>query len=161
LNRRTVLAFALLFFCFISIHNAHGAMVKLSLENLVAGADLIILGTVDCVQSERVEGKTVSFATVSVNLKIRGEPAGNQGKIVVRFPGGVVGDAGVKIEDSPDFKQGEAVLLFLQKIQNQPVYRTVGSSQGKFLMKDHMVVRENLPLDQFLERIQSIIRSSH
>jgi hypothetical protein len=147
----------LLFFCCLSIQNGHGAMVKLSLEQLVTDADLMVLGTVDSVQSELVEGKIFSFATVSVNLKIKGEPEGTQDKIVVRFPGGTVGDVGMKVEDSPDYKQGEEVLLFLQKTKTQLEYVTVGSSQGKFLMKNNIVVRENIPLDQFIERIQRIM----
>ena len=150
----------LLFLCCLSVQNGHGAMVKLSLEQLVADADLIILGTVDSVQSEQAEGKIFSFATVSVNLKIKGEPEATQDKVVVRFPGGTVGDVGMKVEDSPDYEQGEEVLLFLQKIENQPGYRTAGSSQGKFLIKNHVVVKETISLDQFLEKIQSIIRSA-
>jgi hypothetical protein len=132
-------------------------MMKLSIEQLVADADLIILGTVDCVQSEMEEGKIFSLATVSVNLKIKGEPAPTQEKIIVRFPGGAVGDVGMKVEDSPDFKKGEEVLLFLQKTKTLSEYMTVGSSQGKFMIRNHIVVRENLPLDQFLERIQRIM----
>jgi hypothetical protein len=157
MNRKTIVILLLLFACCLSIQNGHGAMVKLSLEELVADADLIIVGTVDSVQSELVEGRIVSFATVSVRLKAKGEMEPTQDEIIVRFPGGMVGDVGMKVEDSPDFKKGEEILLFLQKTKTPSVYMTVGSSQGKFMIRNHIVVRENIPLHQFVERIQRIM----
>jgi hypothetical protein len=160
MHRKTIVILLLLLACCLSIQNAHGAMVKLSLDELVTQADLIVMGCVESVKSEMVEGKIFSFATVSVTSKIKGEPEATQDQVVVRFPGGTLGDVAMKVEDSPDYKQGEEVLLFLKRIENQPGYSTAGSSQGKFLIKNHIVVKENIPLDQFLERIQSLISSA-
>lgn len=131
-------------------------MVKLSLENLVQDADLIIVGTVELVKSTKIHGKIFSFATVSVGTKVFGQLKPGVNKIVIRFPGGTVGDIGMKVKNGPEYNRGEHVLLFLQEIKNQIYYRTVGSSQGKFLVKDNMVVSENLSLDYFLKRIENI-----
>jgi hypothetical protein len=145
----------------LTIANAYGAIVKLPLEKLVQDAELVILGTVECVVSEMMTGKIFSLATISVNSKIKGELEHIQDKIIVRFPGGTVGDLAMKVEGSPDYKKGEKVLIFLKKIPKQPYYRTLGASQGRFLIKDHIVLKENTSLDQFLERIQNIIHSAH
>jgi hypothetical protein len=147
----------LLFLCLLSVQNARGAMVKLSLEQLVAEADLIVLGVVDSVRSEPAEGRIVSFATVSVSSKIKGELQAADNKIIVRFLGGTVGEVGMKVEDSPEFREGEEALLFLLKTETRSVYMTVGSSQGKSLIKNGIVVIENIPLDQFIEKIQRIM----
>lgn len=161
MNRKLILVCAVILFSLVPVQNAQGAMVKLSLEQLTQDADVIILGTVECVDSELVTGKIFSFATISVNSKIKGELEATQDRIVVRFLGGTVGDIAMKVEDSPDYKQGEKVLIFLKKIPNQPYCRTLGSSQGKFLIKNDIVVRESTSLEQFLESIQNIIRSAH
>ena len=92
--------------------------------------------------------------------KIKGESEATQNKIIIKFPGGTVGDLAMKVEDSPDYKKGEKVLIFLKKIQNQPYYRTVGASQGRFLIKDDIVLKQNTSLDQFLETIQKPTKSS-
>jgi hypothetical protein len=158
LNKITIFVWAVIIFL-LPIPNAQGAMVKLSLEQLVEDSDLVILGTVEWVESELIMGKIFSFATISVKSKIKGESEATQNKIVIKFPGGTVGDLAMKVEDSPDYKKGEKVLIFLKKIQNQPYYRTLGASQGRFLIKNHIVLKENTLLDQFLEKIQSIMRS--
>jgi hypothetical protein len=153
LNRITIFICAMIFFL-LPIPNARGAMVKLSLEQLVQDADLIILGTVESVESRWVAGKIFSFATVSVSSTIKGELESGQGKVTVKFPGGKIGEIDMKVEDSPDYKPGEYTLVFLQKIPNQLYYMTLGSSQGKYLIKDDIVVRENLPLNEFLEKFR-------
>ncbi|MFC1817342.1 hypothetical protein ACFL0M_15745, partial [Thermodesulfobacteriota bacterium] len=137
MNRKIVFAFAPIFFFLLSFPNVQGAMVRLSLEQLVEDADLVIIGIVEGVVSELIMGKIFSFATISINSKIKGESGHTPDEIIVRFPGGTVGDIAVKVEDSPDYKQGEKVLIFLKKIPKQPYYRTLGASQGRFLIKDH------------------------
>jgi hypothetical protein len=134
-------------------------MVKVPLEHLVQDADLIIVGTVELVKSSKNHGKIFSLATVSVGTKVFGQLKPGEDKIVIRFPGGTVGDIGMKAENGPEYNRGEHVLLFLQKIPNHTYYRTLGSSQGKFLVQDNIVVSENLSLDHFLERIENIIGS--
>jgi hypothetical protein len=158
LNKIKIFVWAVIIF-WLPLPNVQGAMVRLSLEQLTQDADLIILGTVEGVESELVTGKIFSFATISVKSKIKGESEATQNKIIIKFPGGTVGDLAMKVEDSPGYEKGEKVLIFLRKIPNQPYYRTVGASQGKFLIKDHIVLKENTSLDQFLEKIQSIMRS--
>ena len=158
MNRITIYICAAIFFL-LPLPSVQGAMVKLSLEQLTQDADLVILGTVEGVESELVTGKIFSFATISVKSKIKGELEATQNKIIIKFPGGTVGDRAMKVEDSPGYKKGEKVLIFLRKIQNQPYYRTVGASQGRFLIKNHIVLKENTSLDQFLEKIQSIMHS--
>ena len=161
-KRKSIALFllALMLTLLLPILNLRGAMVELSLEQLVHDADLVIIGTVEYVRSEFSDGKSISFATLSVNSVIKGDSVAPRDKIVVRFPGGIVGSIGMKVENSPNYKHGEDILVFLKTVPNQTYYKTSGSSQGKFLIKDNIVVRENLSLDQLIKRIESIIHST-
>ncbi len=125
------------------------------MEQLARDADLIVVGTVEAVRSELWHGKIFSYATIAVNSTIKGELGQNE--VVVRFPGGKVGDIGMKVENIPDYKEGESIIAFLRRISNTPYFTTVGGFQGKFLIEDNMVVRENLSLDQFTARIENIL----
>jgi len=161
-NRKSIFLFplAVVLIFLLPILNIRGAMVELSLEQLVHDADLVILGTVEYVRSELSDGKIISFATLSVNSVIKGDSVAPQDKIILRFTGGIVGSMGMKLANSPNYKQGEDILVFLKSVPNQTYYKTSGSSQGKFLIKDNIVVRENLSLDQLIKRIESIIHST-
>ena len=132
-------------------------MVEVSLEQLTRDADLIVVGKVESVTSQMINGKISSFATILVESKIKGELEPEQSEIVVSFPGGKVGDIGMQVEDSPNYKKDEEVVVFLKKIQGESYFFTVGSSQGKFIIDQGIVLRQNIPLEQFLARIESII----
>jgi hypothetical protein len=134
-------------------------MVKLPLAQLTRDADLIILGIVEDVKSERKAEKLYSRALISVISIIKRAAADIPGRIIVIFTGGTVGNWAMKVEDSPDYRKGETVFVFLKKISGRSDYRTVGAARGKLLVKDGMVLRENTPLDQFIEKIKIIMRS--
>ena len=48
-------------------------------------------------------------------------------------------------------------MAFLKRAPGQSNYATVGSFQGKFLVKDNIIVRENLSLDEFISKVQAIM----
>jgi hypothetical protein len=160
LNKRIIFALTLAFLSLLTIRRAESAMVGMSLEELVKQADLIVIGTVVSAESEFAQGKIYSFANIAVSSTLKGELTGNQDKVIVKFPGGKVGDVGMKVENSPAFKADENIIVFLKQIQNQPYYATVGSFQGKFIVRDNMVVRGNISVDQFVARIESILGSA-
>lgn len=145
---------SVLFFCLVIIHSANGAMVKLTLEKLVQDADVIIVGTVERVDSELADGKIVSFATVLVDMVVKDSLKSRQDKVVIGFPGGIVGEIASEVEDSPNYQEYETVVAFLKSRTNSSYFVTVGDYQGKFLIEDNVVIRENILLDQFLERIE-------
>ena len=159
LNKRIIFVLTLAFLPLLTIPRAETAMVEMSLEELVKEADLIVVGTVEDVSSELWQGKVFSYATISVKVKVKGELEQVQEKIVVRFAGGTVGDIGMRVGNGPDYKVDENIVVFLKKLPREFPFKTVASMQGKFLIEDNIVVRENLELDQFLDRIENIMRS--
>ena len=157
LIKRILFVFTVTFLSLFTIPRAEPAMVERSLAQLTQDADLIVVGKVESVTSQMLNGKIWSSATILVESKIKGELEAGQGTVVVSFPGGKVGDIGMQVEDSPNYRKDEEVVAFLKKIQGESHFLTVGSSQGKFITDQGIVPRENIPLEQFLARIESII----
>ena len=159
LNKRIALmiVFSLTLVFSLPVAKLEGVMVKLSLDELAKQADLIVVGKVESVRSESIKGKIFSFATISVDSKIKGQLQTQQNSLVVKFPGGKVGDVGMNVENSTDYKVGENVVAFLKRTPGQPDYVTVGSSQGKFLIENRIVPRENVSLDEFVDCIEKIL----
>ena len=159
LNKKIVLlvVFSLALPLLLPLAKTQAVMVELSLEQLVNKADLIVVGTVESLKSELVRGKISSFATILVSATIKGSLEQGQDKIVVGFPGGTVGDVGMRAENSPDFEKDEEVVVFLKKVQGESHFMTVGASQGKFVVRDNVIVRENLSLDQFIGKVEEIM----
>ena len=152
-----VISLALLFS--LSRPKSQAVMAEMSLEQLTEDADLIVVGKVGSVTSQIINEKIFSFATISVSSKIKGELKPEQSKVMVKFPGGKVGDIGMKVEDSPNYKKDEEVVVFLKSVPSESDYMTVGSSQGKLIVDEGIVLRENMPLELFISRVKSIIKS--
>ena len=117
-------------------------MLKLSLEELNSGADLIAIGKV--VQKECRWGEKprwiYTYVTLAVDEYIKGE-GGKQ--VIVRHIGGEVGGKGLIAGGMPRFRQGEEVLVFLGKAEDNSaaldmrgdtrgIYRVCGFAQGKY-----------------------------
>ena len=160
MNKRITFGFLFALLCLLSASITQAVIVELPLEELVKEADLIVVGTVENVESEFIQGKIFSFATISVKSRIKGELQAQQNRIVVKFPGGKIGDIGMKIEDSPDYKKDKEVIVFLKSVQGESHFTTVGACRGKFTIGEGIVLRENLPLGQFLARIEDIMKAA-
>jgi len=63
------------------------------------------------------------------------------------------------MEDSPRYKSGETVVVFLTKAAQGDLYTTVGMVQGRYLIKDGVVEREQIPVAEFLRRIRASMES--
>ena len=97
-----------------------------SLKELTDASDLIVTGQVVDVWSERSsDGAIYSYALISPDALLKGEAPG---KVVVRVPGGVVGDVGLWVSEAPTFSQGQTALLFLR---GKGSYEVVGWNWGK------------------------------
>ncbi|UCC39655.1 MAG: hypothetical protein JSV96_18065 [Candidatus Aminicenantes bacterium] len=144
LSLKSVLIFFVLIFCVSKFNQA--LMVELSLKELTVGADAIILGEVKKVQSQwSVDGSIIlTIATLQVHEMLKGEISSSQ--IIIQYPGGEVGDIGLKVSDTPSFGLEEKVLVFLKSITNLsstehspvvclnifPSFSTFGAAQGKY-----------------------------
>ena len=87
--------------CFVMIFpsRAYSIMVGLSTEELTKGSEFIVVGKVESVESMwSKDGKTIiSRAHIIINEVIKGEQS--KERITVEYPGGEIGDIGLKVSD--------------------------------------------------------------
>ena len=72
-------------------------------------------------------------------------------EVIVRVEGGEVGEECLWVEDTPDFEQGERVLLFLRPA-GEGYFKTIGGFQGMIPLE-----RNTRPLRVWRSRIQAIM----
>lgn len=108
--------------------------VPKTFHQLVAEAELIVVGTVSRVDGTRIpEGPIVSDVTLTV-LKIAKAIRPTPGTIVVRVLGGEVGGTSLMVPGAPRFRPGETVLLFIRGNQRE-MFPFVGVQQGVFSVR--------------------------
>jgi hypothetical protein len=161
-------------------------MVKLSLESLSHDSDAVVLGKVEDIacQWSMDRSAIVTVVTMRIQSVIKGELL--QSHILIQYPGGEVGDIGLRVSDMPEFRCGEQALVFLKSIskiddaQNSPfiamnfwpAYTVFGAAQGKYSVDDNGVARKKgysliskdedperaFLLEDLMTRIRKIIR---
>jgi hypothetical protein len=162
---------------------AYSIMVGLSTEELTKGSEFIVVGQVEGVESMwSKDGKTIiSRAHIIVNQVIKGEQS--KERITVEYPGGEIGDLGLKVSDVRPLKKGEETLLFLKSTKDQrrgdeislsmgeeEVYQIIGNAQGHYtidhqgvarkggfsLIQKEDVVDNNIPLNILINKIRGV-----
>ena len=147
---------------FLPIGGGHAAMGKIPFAALVGQAELIVQGRVESVvtttrppeaspspgQKREVEFVVSNVADLAVDTVLKG-PVGIR-RIRIEFH---------SMEDSPRYKPGETVVVFLTKAAQGDLYSTVGMLQGRFLIRDGMVEREQIPVAEFFHRIRTLIHA--
>lgn len=124
------LLFCWLFLLLLCPSPSHALMQALSTSKLTTSSDTVIQGVVTQTQSAW-EGKSiVTRAKVRVDSAITGNPQGQF--VTVEYPGGVVGNKGMRVSDTPTLKAGENVILFLKKGSAQGSFKVVGQAQGAY-----------------------------
>ena len=129
---RTKELLLLLFFSCLAIEGSVLAQTtqKLSLQQLVKEADLIVKARVQDVSTQETPDR--SNLTTVVVLAVEQQWKGpNVSTVIVRLPGGSAGEITQRVMGQPEFSLGEEVILFLKK-QADGRYATVGAKQGKF-----------------------------
>ncbi len=170
---KATFSFVLIMFLWALPIASWAVMEGLSTEHLTRASDLVVLGDVEsAAASWSADGTTiVTTATVVVAEVIKGQSASR--KIEVEYPGGEVGDIGLKISDEPGMVTGEKVLLFLKRGTEPGAngkYHLVGKAQGKYSIGPDGVARKRgfsvvgdarqvdaeVPLDALVEKIWSV-----
>lgn len=142
---------------FLPIGSGHAAMGKIPFAALVGQAELIVQGRVESVltttrppvsspspgQKPEVEFAFSNVADLSVDTVLKG-PVGIR-RVRIEF---------LSMEDSPRYKPGETVVVFLTKAARGDLYTTVGMLQGRYLIKDGMVESEQVSVAEFFHRIK-------
>jgi hypothetical protein len=115
---------------------AGAATVRLSLGELTAEADTIVLGTVIGRVSAWNAQRTAihTDVTVAVEQAVKGVPAPH---VTFRIAGGEVGGVGMRTSTDPVFADGERVVVFIRTAGAPAV--VVGRGQGKLTVKGGMV----------------------
>jgi hypothetical protein len=176
----------LLFLCFLFVSSspALGVMIGLSTEDLTNSSDLIVVGSVQGVESMWSEdGKgIISRAKIIVNSVISGK--WDQEVLNVEYNGGEVGEVGLKVSDAKPLKQGDNLLLFLkikngqkQKIggnhaplTNEIYHSIVGKAQGQYtitlqgiakkdgfsVIQGSELIDNDIPLNVLIDKIRGI-----
>jgi hypothetical protein len=144
-------------FVFLGMDSAMALMLEMSTPELTQQAEAVVRGKVKDMKSEwDPERRFIwTLVTISVSHSIKGNSPEKQ-DVVVKIPGGEVGDIGQKTEDAPIFTKGEEVLLFLQPevYREKKVFRVTGNFQGKHTIKDNMLIEKKMPVEAFLGQIK-------
>ena len=134
------------------LQRVSGLVVKLTLDDLAARANLILLGeVVDVVYQKEANGSIYTLVTFSVEQIFKGEVAD---EVVVSVPGGELDGQIQTVEDTPSFQLGERAMVFLEKGDGIP--RVFGGFQGKLTIdKDNMI--GNVPLQEYIEQVKNAV----
>lgn len=129
-------------------------MIKLSIEELVAQSDWIVVGVVTEKESSwnTQHSQINTLVTLAVEEWVKGEPEGNE--IVITMPGGQVGGVSQRVEDAPDFLIDEEVLVFL-KSQGGDVVSVVGGWQGKLIIENGKIAGSDVALTELIQQIKA------
>jgi signal peptidase I len=137
---------------------ARAIMIKYSLERLSTGSEKIVVGDVVGMESRYLEpGQGIhTFVTIRVEEIVKGD-VGDE--IVLRVPGGTVGDATMVVEHAPYFDVGEKVLVFVtRQVDGQDI--VYNADNGKYTVEDGIVLEKEVPLDNFLLVIRAYLDGS-
>lgn len=126
-------------------------MVRMSIEQLAAKADAIVLGTVTAKDSHWNADHTAihTDVTLAVEETVRG-PAMTD--VTFRVLGGIVGTTRMQVSTDPEFEIAERVVVFLE-LGTPP--RIVGLSQGTLRLDGGTLRRSGERLT--LEALRNIV----
>ncbi len=142
---------------FLGINSVMALMIKMTTPELTKRARAIVRGKVTDMRSEwDPERRFIwTLVTISVSKCIKGDTLPGQ-EIILKIPGGVVGQIGQLTEDTPIFKRGEDVLLFInpEVYRCKKVFRVTGNFQGKHTIKNNIVIENKIPVATFISQIE-------
>ncbi len=141
---------------------ASALMVRKSIEELTSEADSILIGKVEKIESRWNEEKTLIYTYVTISVSQYTKTLSGMAEVkevIVRVRGGEVGDIGLKVSDTPQFREGEEVFLFL-RMEKLPLFSVAGLFQGKYTIEEGRVKNRILGLDVPLGSFISQIKGS-
>lgn len=171
--RRFILRAAVLFAAlYLFAPEARSQMIGMSTQELARASSLVVVGDVEEVKSHWSDDgrRIVSRATVLVREVVRGKTVDK--RITVEYPGGEIGDLGMRVSDVAPVTKGEKVLLFLsdrEERRSGPVRGLTGKGQGKYTIGADGIARKKgfslaergdavdhaLPLDDLIKKVKS------
>lgn len=135
-----------------------GSLVRLSLSELVAQTNIILVGRVAECESRWNESHTTIYTEVVVTPELWIKHRTELAAVTLRIPGGQIGETVMTVSNLPDFHTGERVVLFL--IERPTGYELAGGLQGKVLVENGQILASDGPdeaLGDFVGRIQTLL----
>ena len=119
-------------------------------EKLVSGAELVIIGEVEEIQSRWNAERTriYSFVTVKVMRELKGSSP--EDKLTIRVRGGTVGNMSVRPTYVPSFEIGETILVLLRHRGDKRTFYIPGHKMGKFTIRNDRIVENGMSVDEFI-----------
>lgn len=105
--------------------------IALSLDDLVAKSDLVVVATAASASSKWEDGKIVTYTTLTVETSVAGKSKAGDA-IVVRTLGGVVDKIGQKVFGEATLPVGSRNMLFLRPLASGSARSVTGMEQGVF-----------------------------
>jgi hypothetical protein len=130
-------------------------VVRLPGEVMVARADVIVLGQVEATQARWEGQRIITSVLVRVENALKGQPGTT---VMIKAPGGKVGNVAMKVLAAPKFQVGERALLFLKNGQGN--LHVLGLADGKLDVRaERLVWNEKLqPLPTVIDEIRRRVR---
>lgn len=115
MSRRPLVALALL----APLSVLASVVIAMSMEEMTTRSPLVIRGTVHRVDTQWAEGRTKiwTYSEVVVHETIKGA---SRTSVLVKQPGGVIGNIGERVSGAALFTPGEDVVLFLEPAADEP-----------------------------------------
>lgn len=128
------------------------AVPPMALSDLVAASEAVVYGRVTSLDSHWDDSHRAIYTTVVIQPieYMKGDLGPDAMKI--EMPGGVVGDMRLVVSDMPEFELEEEVVLFLRS----EYIRVVGMFQGKFSVREGIVVGEAMTVKDFGRHIAEL-----
>ncbi|MCA2977613.1 MAG: hypothetical protein INH37_04965 [Myxococcaceae bacterium] len=94
-------------------------VLAMSMEEMTVRSPVVVRGVVHRVDPQWTEGRTGiwTYAEVVVKEVLKG---GARATVLVKQPGGVIGDVGQRVSGVATFAPGEEVVLFLEPAADEP-----------------------------------------
>ncbi len=148
-----MLSLLIIFSVFLKVGAADALMLKLSTQELVSKADVIVHGFV--VDKETFWAENPGAIETKVSIYVENRIKGAPGEIVqVIVPGGIINGHFMFVTDFPDFRIGQEVVVFLDKSCS----KIVGQIQGKVTIKDGLVLEMMVDASLYLDSVISLVK---
>lgn len=135
-----------------------GLIIPMTLPELVSKSELVVEGVVlatACRWRDDGSGIIVTDVLFAVEDCYKGEKPDQ--RLIVETEGGVIGDIGLIVEDTPIFRTGESAILFLSSPDENGSYRVTNLYNGKYTVVDNVVRETRLPVMRFRNQVRAII----
>lgn len=150
-------------------------LIRTTPEEMVKQSDLIVIGTVSDLKAAKApsvlqegEEDIVTNINISVEKYLSNPNNLSLSELVVQIVGGTINKETMVVEDSPSFDEGQRVVVFLQK-KDDNTFTVYGWSQGKYTISNGNIADngkekdlfkgifgKDMTLDEFEKEIESL-----